>query len=405
MNSHKPDILFDDAERQILTVSELTRKIKISLETGFPSVLLQGEISNFKRHSSGHLYFTLKDEAAQIAAVVWRSRAMQLSFEPEDGMKVVARGRVTVYEPRGSYQIDVVSLRPFGVGELQLAFERLKHKLAAEGLFDSAHKKPLPEYPERIGVVTSPTGAVLHDMLNIIRRRFPSVEVIVVPVRVQGPGAAEQIVAGIEALNALGGVDVVVLARGGGSLEDLWAFNEETLARAIYESSIPVVSAVGHEIDFTIADFVADMRAPTPSAAAELLVPDRSALLDILEKNWYRMRDDVRKMIVDRRDGVLNLLRSYSFNKPIDLLRRSSQRLDELDRAITTSIGHALAMRRARCESLAVRISALDPGQTLKRGYAIVSKDGSIVSSSKTLRRQDSIDIRFHDGHVKSTVS
>ncbi len=260
-------------EKQVLSVSDITRQIKNSLELRFPRVWIQGEISNFKRHTSGHLYFTLKDEGAQISATMWRSRAGTLLFGPEDGMKVIARGGITVYPPRGSYQIDVDQLTPLGVGELQIAFERLKQKLVAEGLFDEGRKRPLPELPSRIGIITSETGAALHDIRTVLNRRFPAIEVLLIPVRVQGPGAAEEIASAVKDMNRYGKIDVMIVGRGGGSLEDLWAFNEEIVARAIYASEIPVVSAVGHEIDFTIADFVADLRAPTPSAAAEMVVP------------------------------------------------------------------------------------------------------------------------------------
>src|SRR5271169_6490493 len=256
--------------QNIFSVTDLTRKIKGTLEEGFSGIAVQGELSNFKRHSSGHLYFTLKDEHTQIQCVMWRSRVPTLSVSPQDGMKMIARGNVTVYEVRGNYQLDVSSLQLLGAGELQIAFERLKQKLSTEGLFDQDHKKPLPQFPQRIGVVTSPTGAAIRDIINVVNRRFPSTELILYPVRVQGIGAAEEIASAIDDFNAFGEVGVILIGRGGGSLEDLWAFNEEIVARSIYRSSIPVVSAVGHEIDFTIADFVADLRAPTPSAAAEL---------------------------------------------------------------------------------------------------------------------------------------
>jgi exodeoxyribonuclease VII large subunit len=389
----------------LLTVSEITRQIKQRLESGFPLVSIQGEVSNFKRHTSGHLYFTLKDDAAQISAVMWRSRASFLSFVPEDGMKIIVNGRVTVYEVRGNYQVEVGSMRPLGVGELQLAFEYLKRKLAGEGLFDSDHKKPLPEFPERIGIITSPTGAALQDMLNVLRRRFPGVEVILRPVKVQGAGAPKDIANAIDELNAFAGVDLLIVARGGGSLEDLWAFNEEIVARAIYASRIPVVSAVGHEIDFTIADFVADLRAPTPSAAAELVVKDRMALLDIVRDNWYTLNDRLLEMLRYRKENILHLLKSYSFNKPIDLLRQFSQRVDELDRRMAGHMEHRLALIKASTDSIHRRALALDPNLVLKRGYTIVYKDERIVGSSKPLNPQDAIDIKFHDGVVRSTVS
>ena len=387
-----------------LTVSEITRRIKHSLETSFGSVVVQGEISNFKRHTSGHIYFTLKDDASQISGVLWRSRAHVLSFPAEDGMKVIVTGRLTVYEVRGAYQIEVSSIRPVGVGELQIAFEYLKRKLAAEGLFDPDHKRPLPEFPERIGIVTSPTGAALHDILNILRRRFPGIEVVFRPTLVQGSGAASDVAEAIEDLNRLGNIDVILLARGGGSIEDLWAFNEEGVARAIYNSRVPIVSAVGHEIDFTIADFVADLRAPTPSAAAELVVRDRRAILDNVRDYWYTMHESLTTMLMQRKEHVRHLLHTYSFNKPIDLLRQYSQRVDELDRGLSSAVSHRLALLKASSISLDHRIVALDPGLVLKRGYTMVSMGGKVISSARRLKHEDEIEIKFSDGVIPSRV-
>lgn len=387
-----------------LTVSEITRRIKHSLESSFGSVVVQGEISNFKRHTSGHIYFTLKDDASQILAVLWRSRAHVLSFAAEDGMKVIVTGRLTVYEVRGAYQIEVSSIRPVGVGELQIAFEYLKRKLAAEGLFDLDHKRPLPEYPERIGIVTSPTGAALHDILNILRRRFPAIEIVFRPTVVQGSGAARDVAEAIDDLNRVGNIDVIILGRGGGSIEDLWAFNEEGVARAIFKSRVPIVSAVGHEIDFTIADFVADLRAPTPSAAAELVVRDRRAVLDNVRDYWYTMHESLTTMLNHRKEHVRHLLHTYSFNKPIDLLRQHSQRVDELDRGLSSAITHRLALLKSSTISLGYRIAALDPHLVLKRGYTMVYKGGDVISSSIRLRHDDEVDIKFADGLVPSKV-
>jgi exodeoxyribonuclease VII large subunit len=387
-----------------LTVTEVTRRIKHSLESSFSSVIVQGEISNFKRHTSGHIYFTLKDEGAQISAVLWRSRSHVLSFQPEDGAKVIVTGRLTVYEVRGVYQIEVSSIRPVGVGELQVAFEYLKRKLAAEGLFDPVHKKPLPEYPERIGIVTSPTGAALHDMLNIFRRRFPAVEIIFRPALVQGAGAADDIAKAIGDLNEVGNIDVMILGRGGGSIEDLWAFNEERVARAIFNSKIPIVSAVGHEIDFTIADFVADLRAPTPSAAAELVVRDRNAVLANVREYWYTMHETMTAMLNHRKEHVRHLLRTYSFNKPIDLLRQYSQRVDELGRGLSSAVSHRIALLKSSSQAFHHRIAALDPGLVLRRGYTMVYRGENVVSSARRLDTGDAIDIKFSDGMVSSKV-
>ena len=264
--------------REILTVTELTRQVQDILEATFDQLWVEGEISNLRRPASGHLYFTLKDEDSQIRAVLFRPVARALKFDLEDGMHIVCRARMNVYKPRGEYQLILDYAEPRGVGALQIAFEQLKAKLQAEGLFDAVHKKPIPYLPSRIGVVTSPSGAVIRDILNITKRRFPSVGILIAPVRVQGAEAPAEIVEALHHLNEMPGIDVIIVARGGGSLEDLMAFNSEGVARAIFASRIPVISAVGHEIDFTIADFVADLRAPTPSAAAELVVPMRGEL-------------------------------------------------------------------------------------------------------------------------------
>jgi exodeoxyribonuclease VII large subunit len=387
-------------EKNVVTITELTRQIKQSLETSFPRVWVEGEISNFKHHTSGHLYFTLKDEGAQLSAVMWRSRVSNLTFPPEDGMKVIARGSITVYPPRGNYQIDVEQIQPVGIGELQLAFERLKQKLAAEGLFDPARKKPIPEFPERIGIITSETGAALQDIRSVLSRRHPSVEVILASVRVQGAGAAEEIGDAIEQMNRYGGIDVLIVGRGGGSLEDLWAFNEERVARAIYASKIPIVSAVGHEIDFSIADFVADLRAPTPSAAAELVVRDRTELLEDIGNLCYTMCGAIDTQMSSFRERVASLLTSYSFNRPRDLVREFSQRVDEFDRSLGLSFNHIARTAHQRYDSLRYQLQALNPHGVLKRGYSIVRKEGRIVSSSRLLHRGDEAEIQFHDGTI-----
>jgi exodeoxyribonuclease VII large subunit len=391
-------------EKTVLTVTDITRQIKQSLETSFQRVWILGEISNFKQHTSGHLYFTLKDEGAQLSAVMWRSRAASLTILPEDGMKVIARGSITVYPPRGNYQIDCDQIQPVGVGELQLAFERLKKKLATEGLFDSEHKKPIPEYPERVGIVTSETGAALQDIRSVLQRRFPSVEVILAPVRVQGVGAADEIAAAIKDLNRYGDVDVIIVGRGGGSLEDLWAFNEEIVARAIYDSRIPVISAVGHEVDFSIADFVADLRAPTPSAAAEMVVKDRSELIEVLRNMWYTMHRSIEEKVSSLRDSVNGFVASYAFNKPKDLLRESSQRVDELERSLLLASSHVLKLAERSQRALSQRLEALSPKAVLLRGYTIVRKEGEVVMSADDLDKGEVATIQFHDGNVTTRV-
>jgi exodeoxyribonuclease VII large subunit len=319
-------------------------------------------------------------------------------------MKVIARGGITVYPPRGSYQIDVDQLTPLGVGELQIAFEQLKKKLAAEGLFDEGRKRPLPHYPKVIGIVTSETGAALHDIRTVLERRFPSVSVVLIPVRVQGVGAAEDIAGGIREMNAYGKVDVMIVGRGGGSLEDLWAFNEEVVARAIYGSRIPVVSAVGHEIDFTIADFVADLRAPTPSVAAELVVPDRTELLEVIRNYEYTMRQSLQLMMRSAGERVAGLISSYAFNRPKDMVREFVQRVDEHQRTIALHVEHARQQSWQKIDSLKKSLAALSPQGSLKRGYVIVRRQGVIVTRAHELARDDEASLQFHDGHVKTKV-
>ena len=274
------EIKSEISPQKILSVSQLNHEIKTLLESTIPVLWIEGEISNLKLHSSGHIYFSLKDKESQISAVMWRSRSAQLFFTPQDGMKVHAFGKINVFHKRGYYQFDIIKLQPAGIGELQLAYEQLKQRLQEEGIFDEEHKRQIPEFPERIGIVTSPTGAAIQDLLNILNRRFPGLEIVLGPVKVQGEGAAQEIADAVDNFNKFGKADLLIVGRGGGSLEDLWAFNEEIVARSIFRSKIPVISAVGHEVDFTISDFVSDLRAPTPSAAAELAVPDRIDLLN-----------------------------------------------------------------------------------------------------------------------------
>ncbi|MEX2189156.1 MAG: exodeoxyribonuclease VII large subunit, partial [Bacteroidota bacterium] len=392
------------AEKKILSVTELTRLIKQSLETGFPRVWLQAEISNCKRHTSGHWYFTLKDEGSQISAVMWRSRADSLLFVPADGMKVQARGAITVYPPRGNYQIDVTQLLPAGVGELQMAFDRLKKKLFEEGLFDQSRKRPLPKYPERVGVITSLTGAALQDIRSVLQRRAPTLEVIVTPVRVQGPGAAEEIAEAIRAMNRYGGIEVLIVGRGGGSLEDLWPFNEEAVARAIAASTIPVISAVGHEVDFSIADFVADLRAPTPSVAAEFVIQHRIDLVEIVGNIHYTMLQRVQDRIENLRDRLKRLLSSYSFNRPKDLVLQWSQRIDELDKSLSLAALHLFESAHDRHVSYAKRLEALSPRNVVQRGYAIVRKGNRIVTTAGELAEGDLAEIQFKDDSLSARV-
>lgn len=392
--------------KHIYSITEITREIKNLLESNIPTVWVQGEISNFKIHSSGHMYFSLKDEGAQIPCVMWRWNNHDLYFTPQDGMKVLAQGNITVYEKRGYYQLDVLQLTPAGIGELQLAFERLKNKLRAEGLFDERYKKPLPSYPERIGIVTSPTGAAIRDLVSIIRRRFPSVQLILNPVRVQGDGAAQEIATAITEFNEYGQVELIIVGRGGGSLEDLWAFNEEVVARAIFNSKIPVISAVGHEIDFSISDFVADLRAPTPSAAAELAVRNREELLEMINGFCTKINQALSTKIQYFRERIHNLERSYALRKPTDLIKQYSQRVDELAKNLETALSHRIQLMRENVDSMQKRLGALNPCSVLKRGYSICYKteDGRIVRRAAELTPEDKIRVRFYEGKILGTV-
>jgi len=333
-------------QRKIYTVSEISEEIRALFEDQFPDVWIAGEISNFKPATSGHLYFTLKDAKSQLRAVCFRSQARYLKFKPADGMSVIARGQLSVYEARGEYQLIVEMLEPAGLGALQLAFDQLKARLATEGLFDSARKKPLPVLPRTIGIVTSPTGAVIRDILRVLRRRFRNINALLCPVRVQGDGASAEIVEGIRCLNRWPGVDVLIVARGGGSLEDLWAFNEEVVARAIAGSRVPVVSAVGHETDFTIADFVADLRAPTPSAAAELVVRRREDFETEVENRSRHLVQGIRLRLAEARQRLRELSANRVFQTLATRIVQRSQRIDEAAAVINAAMARRLGIAR-----------------------------------------------------------
>lgn len=360
------------AQRKIYSVYEITAEIKQALEK-FGILWIQGEISNFKHHSSGHMYFSLKDERAQLKAACFRNNNLYLKFRPEDGLEVLVRGRISVYEPRGDYQVLVEYMEPVGVGSLQLAFEQLKQRLRSEGLFEEVHKVRLPLLPKKVGVVTSPTGAAIQDMLRILKRRNASVNILIYPVRVQGTGAAEEIAAGVRYLNTRSDIDVIVVARGGGSMEDLWAFNEEVVARAIYDSRIPVISAVGHEVDFTIADFVADLRAPTPSAAAEMVSGARDDLQATVRSLSRRSLQAVRLLIERRRSALERLARNRAFNVAPDKVRELQQRFDEAALKLAQGVMRYLTALRHRERVLQMRLMKVDLRQTLARNREILA--------------------------------
>lgn len=392
----------------VLSVSQLNRYIKMNFDAdeNLANIFISGEISNFTNHyRTGHLCFTLKDDSAAVRAVMFNSSAKRLKFMPEDGMKVIARGRVSVYEVSGQYQLYVDDMQPDGVGALNLAYEQLKEKLQKEGLFSELHKKPLPPYPEKVGVITSPTGAAVRDIINVLGRRFPYAEIVFCPVLVQGDGAHLQLTDAVNLFNSERAADVIIIGRGGGSIEDLWEFNDEGLARAVYNSDIPVISAVGHETDFTICDFVADMRAPTPSAAAELAVPDANELQHALSALKNRMFLNVSSGIADRRSRLEYLTSKGALKSPDEMLSNRSQRLDTAFSKMLSSYENRIGGKKVEFISAATALSKLDPMSVLMRGFAFVSdKNGKNVYSSQALAKGDKINVRFHDGSAVCEV-
>ena len=389
---------------EIFSVSHITRIIKSLLEENIPAIWVEGEISNFKPHYSGHLYFTLKDPDAQISAVVWKSRTSNLTFDPEDGMLVQAYGMIRLYEKSGRYQLDIIRMQPAGIGKLQLAFEQLKQKLDAEGLFDPSIKKGIPFFPEKIGIVTSATGAAIKDITNVIRRRAPHVQLIVRNAKVQGTGAAEDIANGIREFNQYGDVDLLIVGRGGGSYEDLWAFNEEVVARAIHESAVPVISAVGHEIDFTISDFVADLRAPTPSAAAELAVPDSRELRENIILIQNRITQLFLKKIEFARERIRNIQTSYGYKKPINDIRQYAMQVDELSLKLEQSVSRKIFQNKEYCNQIKIRLRNLDPIKVLERGYSISYIEGRLIKDIKKVNIESEMQTEIASGMILSTV-
>jgi exodeoxyribonuclease VII large subunit len=438
------------AARAVLTVSQLTERLRAVVEERFPAVWVEGEISNFRLYGSGHAYFTLKDESAQVRGVLFRNRMRRIRFEPGDGQHVLAFGSLEVYAQRGEYQLVVELLEPRGLGALQLAFEQLKARLGAEGLFTESRKRPLPRFPRRIGIVTSPSGAAVRDILRIIGRRFEGLSIVIAPARVQGDGAAQEIVAAIADLNALGGVDVIIVGRGGGSLEDLWAFNEEAVARAIAGSKVPIVSAVGHEVDVTIADFVADVRAPTPSAAAELVVREKHALIDALADLHGRLDRATRRRLAREGERVASLAGRRVLTDPArplrdlerrldDALRRlrhagattlrraghrveiataglravspfarlagGRHRLDRLASGLDGGMSRSLVRSRHRLAALVGRLDSLSPLAVLGRGYSLTrTAAGAIVRDAGQVAPGDAVEVLLARGSLDCRV-
>ncbi len=384
----------------IVTVSELTHEIKYTLENGFPYVKVLGEISNFKAHGSGHWYFTMKDADAAISCAMWRSYNAGVFFTPQDGMKIIVEGAITVYPPRGSYQISVKKMLPAGEGELQAAFEKLKRKLQAEGLFDKKFKKPIPKFPEVIGIVTAEGAAALRDLISVAKRRYPLVKLIHAPARVQGEGAAEEIVKAIELLNTIDEIDVIIVARGGGSLEDLWQFNEEIVARAIFASEKPVISGVGHEIDFTIADFVADLRAPTPTAAMELATPEASEIFGFLNDFLYTSKLTLLEFIKNKSNYVNQIINGYGFRRVKDKTLNYYQFIDNL-----LSENERIAKRKLqnylhRVELAKRTVNSSSVEKMLRKGFSIVKQDGKILKSASQASEEKPMEINFYDSNL-----
>ncbi|MEX2145458.1 MAG: exodeoxyribonuclease VII large subunit [Candidatus Rokuibacteriota bacterium] len=439
------------SERPVLTVSELAGQLAAMVEERFPAVWVEGEISNFKVYQSGHAYFTLKDDAAQMRCVLFRNRARRIRFTPGDGQHVLAFGAIEVYAQRGEYSLVVELLEPRGLGALQLAFEQLKERLAGEGLFDAARKRLLPRFPRKIGIVTSPHGAAIRDMLRVIGRRFGEIHIVIAPAKVQGEGAAQEVAQGVRDLNALGGVDVIIVGRGGGSLEDLWAFNDEMLARTIAASTVPVISAVGHEVDFTIADFVADLRAPTPSAAAELVVREKQAVAESVADLTRRLRVAAARGLVRQRDRLLAMQRRRVLTDPARPLRDLERRVDDararLRRAMTAGMRQAahrfalsaqglrnqspvlrtlehrrqltrlqaqlgqsaareLGRSRQRLREAVGRLDSLSPLGVLARGYSLTrTPAGAVVRRAAQVHAGDDVSVLLHEGSLDCRVT
>ncbi len=414
-------------ENKYITVSQLTRYIKFKMDNdpNLGQVFLKGEISNFKAHTRKHYYFTLKDENSRINAVMFSSQAAKCKFMPEDGMKVLVTGRISVYEATGGYQIYIDEMLEDGVGNLYIQFEQLKKKLAQEGLFRPEHKRPIPKFPSRIGIVTADTGAAIRDILSTIRRRWPYTETILFPSLVQGESAAPEIVKQIQKAQNYD-LDVLIVGRGGGSIEDMWCFNDEEVARAIYHSQVPVISAVGHEIDFTIADFVADLRAPTPTGAAEMAVPSKQDVIQYFSQLSLRMQHTMKKEILAKREKIESLKKSYVIKNPVSLYEMKEQRFDTLFeklqlvmkgilfnernrlRTLYQSTTYAMekdfSFQKHRFEKAWNRLEVLNPLLTIGRGYSITRKENKVISSIRDVKEREKLEIELKDGKIKTEV-
>ena len=418
----------DIEDNNYITISDLNRyiKAKFDMDAHLENVYLRGEISNFKHHTRGHLYFTLKDESSRLSAVMFASLARNISFEPEDGMKVLVSGRISVYEATGSYQIYVSEMQLDGIGNLYLEFEKLKKKLAAEGLFNQSHKRPIPKYPKKIGIITAPTGAAIRDILSTIKRRYPMTEAILFPCLVQGRDAAPDIVRQIKRADEFG-VDTIIVGRGGGSIEDLWAFNEEIVAYAIYNCKTPIISAVGHEIDWTIADFVADLRAPTPTGAAEMAVPTVLDINTLIGNYKIRLNKNIKNMVNTKFIKLRSLKNSFILKNPMSMYEVKEQKLDSLMDGLNKNIKLVLTDKESKLNKINMSIIFQNPYNLIKdkkikfdlllntlklvnplgildKGYSLVEKNGKIIKSSSDVLVDELIDIKLHEGSIKAIV-
>ncbi|WP_243290266.1 exodeoxyribonuclease VII large subunit [Bacillus sp. FJAT-47783] len=438
-------------ELKYVTVTALTKYIKrkFNVDPHLQDIWVKGELSNVKIHSRGHVYFTLKDKGARIQAVMFASQIRHLKFRPEDGMKVLIRGEISVYEPSGTYQIYAKEMQPDGIGSLYLAYEELKRKLDGEGIFDSKHKKKIPAYPETVGVITSPTGAAIRDILSTIKRRYPICKVVLLPALVQGVEASNSIAKQIERANEIRGIDVLIVGRGGGSIEELWAFNEEIVARQMFKSRIPIISAVGHETDYTIADFVADLRAPTPTAAAELAVPNYKDLIDRITERKVRLHRNFKERIKLEKERLKRLQKSYAFKYPKQLYQQKEQQLDltlerfhreanrylktkmdqlqmvdqrmiglhpkdrinrlkeqreTLHRKLTREIELLLRQKQAAFQTELSKLNALSPLKVMERGYSLVYKENELMKSVQNVNLEDVIEVKMQDGKLQCEV-
>ncbi len=390
----------------VYSVNELNSYVKRILDNdeNLKHIFVTGEISNYKAHYSGHLYMTIKDESASVKAVMFAGNASRLRFRPENGMKVLIFGTVSLFPRDGSYQLYISDMQPDGMGALSVAFEQLKKKLAAEGLFSDSYKKPIPKFPTRIGVITSETGAAVQDIFNVLSRRFPSAEVVLRPTQVQGDGAAQDIAKAIYVFNEYNAADVLIVGRGGGSIEDLWAFNEEIVARAVFASEIPVISAVGHETDYTICDFVADLRAPTPSAAAELAVPDRLELKAELISYKQHILNLTKNKLDKERSKLLAIEKSGALRDPVTKLNENRRELLYLSERITNLTVAAVDSNKMKYAALTGKLNALSPLGVISRGYALAERHGKVVTKVKDISLNDEISVRLSDGTLKAKV-